>query len=879
MPFALPTGTVTFLFTDIEGSTRLLLELKDRYARAQNEHETIIRGAVDSAGGVVVRIEGDSLFAAFRSPLAAVQAAADAQRGLATHKWSHGGPLLVRMGLHTGEGTLGGGDYVGIDVNLAARIAAAGSGGQVLLSEATRALVEHALPEGTAIRDLGQHHLKDIVHSEHLYDLVIEGLRADFPPPRTLGAGPINFPTELTSFVGRKKALAELTSLLGRTRLLTLTGPGGTGKTRLATHLAAKTAAGYTDGAYFVDLSAVTDPVLVPSALAGAMAIAERRDRPVLEILKGDVADKHLLLIIDNFEQVVEAGPVIEELLAVAPNLTVVVTSRIALNLRGEQAYVVPPLDLPDLGRLPDLATLSQLEAIRLFTDRAREVAPGFRLTEENASAVAEITTRLDGLPLAIELATRRTRVLSPMELASRLTERLAVLTSGMRSLPDRQRTLRGAIAWSHDLLQQAEQRLFASVSVFAGGWMLAAAEAVCRPDELGIDLLETMTALVEHSLVRRIEITSGESRFSMLETIREFARDELKARGNEQAVLRRHAEYFLGLALEAEPHLEIDPRWLDRCDREHDNLRAALRWAIDSGDTNRTQQAAGALWRFWQLRGHLSEGRRWLEESLRMASGDRPTAARAKALAGVGGIYWWQGDVPGARTAYEEALDIERRLGDPDRTAEALYNMAFPLVADGDMDAAAKLLEESLDLFRGRDNESGVARALEMLSWRDALAGQWAPSISRIEDALAIWRKLGDLFHLVDDLVSLALVYSRVDRPTEARAAALEALDLSLDSATPLGIGGALWALAVQANIDRRYADALRLLATVKSLSDQAGGAPPIAAVVFFFGDPESEARAHLSEQEAARAWKDGTAMTVDEAVSVARGHPAKPD
>ncbi|HYT80172.1 MAG TPA: adenylate/guanylate cyclase domain-containing protein, partial [Actinomycetota bacterium] len=493
----LPTGTVTFLFTDIEGSTRLLQELGDRYAMAREEHAAILRRAIDADGGVEVSTAGDSFFVAFPSPVAAVRAAVAAQRGLATHDWPPGPPLRVRMGLHTGEGVPAGGDYVGMDVNRAARIADSAHGGQVILSDATRCLVEHALPDGASLRDLGEHRLKDIVHPEHLHDLVIEGLPADFPPPRTLDASPNNLPLQLTSFVGREEEIAEVRRLLGRTRLLTLTGAGGTGKTRLALQVAAEVLTEYRDGSFFVDLSSVTDSALVPSVVAQALGVPEVAGRPLLEAVKTHLHDKELLLVLDNFEQVAEAGPVIEKLLTGAPKLKVLVTSRVVLSLRGEQEYLVPPLQPADPERLPDLPTLRQIEAVLLFTQRALAANPRFRVTEQNAPAVAEITSRLDGLPLAIELAATRTKVLTPQQMLPRLQKRLSILTSGARTLPERQRTLRGAIAWSHDLLDDAERRLFARLSVFTGGWTLESAEAVCHPEELGLDALGGLTSLV----------------------------------------------------------------------------------------------------------------------------------------------------------------------------------------------------------------------------------------------------------------------------------------------------------------------------------------------------------------------------------------------
>jgi predicted ATPase/class 3 adenylate cyclase len=627
----LPTGTVTFLFTDIEGSTRLLQDLGDRYGAVRDEHAAILRRAIRDGGGVEVSTQGDSFFAAFASPVGAVRAAVAAQRGLAGHRWPGGFPVRVRMGLHTGEGALGGDNYSGIDVNRAARVAAAASGGQVIVSDATRVLVEHEVPAGVSLRDLGVHRLRDLNLPMRLHDLVVAGLPADFPAPRTLDARPGNLPAQLTSFVGREDETAEAVRLLGQARLLTLTGAGGTGKSRLALHVAERLRPGYRDGAFFADLSTVTDPGLVPSVLARALGVPEAPGRPVLEALCDHLRDRRLLLVVDNFEQVAEAAPVVEELLAAAPQVRVLVTSRATLALRGEQELMVPPLDLPD-PRLPDLDALGHTEAVRLFVERARAVRPAFRLTTENAPAVAGIAARLDGLPLAIELAATRTKVLAPIQILPRLQRRLTLLTTGARTLPDRQRTLRGAIAWSHDLLPGPERRLFARLSVFAGGWTLESAEAVCDdPEDLGLDVLDGLTSLVDQSLVLRTEPTAGQPRFSMLETIREFGLERLAEDGDLEQVRRRHAEHFLGLAVAAEPHLTgaDQGEWLDRCDLEQANLRAALQWAADAGQTARAQEAAGALWRFWQQRGHLTEGRRRLEELLALPSGREPTPAR----------------------------------------------------------------------------------------------------------------------------------------------------------------------------------------------------------------------------------------------------------
>jgi predicted ATPase/class 3 adenylate cyclase len=869
----LPTGTVTFLFTDIEGSTRLLQELGDRYPAVRDEHATILRRAIRDRDGVEVGTEGDSFFAAFASPVAAVEAAVAAQRGLATHPWPAGFPVRVRMGMHTGAGVLGGDNYVGIDVNRSARIAGAANGGQVIVSGATRGLVEHAVPAGISLRDLGEHRLKDLNLPMHLYDLVIQGLPADFLPPRTLDARPGNLPTQLTSFVGREDEIAEARRLLERTRLLTLTGAGGTGKSRLALQVAAELQPTYRDGAFLADLSSVTDPALVPPLLARALRVPEVPGRPVLAALTGHLRDRRLLLVTDNFEQVTDAGPVVEELLAAAPELTVLATSRVALSLRGEQELVVPPLALPDQGQPRDFEALGRSEAVRLFTERARAVQPRFELTEQNAPAVAEITARLDGLPLAIELAATRTKVLTPEQLLPRLQRRLAMLTGGARTLPDRQRTLRGAIAWSYDLLAAGERRLFARLSVFTGGWTLASAEAVADPEAQGPDLLDQLTALVDQSLVTRTEAATGEPRFSMLETIREFGREQLPAGGELEPVARRHAQHFLGLAVAAEPHLAgaDQGEWLDRCELEHANLRAALRWAIDAGETGRAQEAAGAISRFWQRRGHLTEGRRWLEELLALPSGQGRTRARAKALAGAGGIAWWQEDLEAARRYYEEALAIERELGDPAGIAQALYNQAFVVAAGGDFDGAFGLLEESLELARRAGDEPAAARAEWMLPIRDLAAGNWDRALATGEQVVANWRRTGDRLQLADGLTWLAVGYARAGRPADARPAIGEALRLFREVDSPMGIVSVILGLSYLARWEGRYQDAIRLAGAAESLREQVGGRPPLDFLAGFLGDPDAEARASLPEDAARAAWEEGRRLGVDEALALA--------
>jgi class 3 adenylate cyclase len=466
----LPTGTVTFLFTDIEGSTNLARTLGSGWTQVLQEHNEILRQAIRDRGGIDLRTQGDALFAVFSSALDAATAAATAQRQLALHPWPSDGPVRVRMGMHTGEGRPGGDDYVGLDVHRAARIAAAGHGGQVLLSETTAALVAEALPDGMSLLDLGLHRLKDFDQPDRIHQLTITGLPTAFPPLKTLET-PTNLPAELTSFVGREHQLGEVERLLESARLVTLTGPGGSGKTRLALRAASALLDRFLDGVFFVDLAAITEPHLVPSVIASALGTGERGWLPTLETLKIELRHRTMLLVLDNFEQVMGASGAVADLLTAAPAMRFLVTSRGPLRVRGEQEFPVPPLDLPDPLRPPGPDDLARYEAPALFVERATAIDPGFSVTRENASAVVEICRRLDGLPLAIELAASRLRLMSPAGMLERLDRALPLLAGGSRDLPARQRTLRAAIGWSYDLLSPEMGALFRRVCVFAGGF------------------------------------------------------------------------------------------------------------------------------------------------------------------------------------------------------------------------------------------------------------------------------------------------------------------------------------------------------------------------------------------------------------------------
>jgi predicted ATPase/class 3 adenylate cyclase len=869
----LPTGTVTFLFTDIEGSTRLLQELGEAYRQVQDDHSRLLRGAIAAGGGTPVRTEGDSFFAAFPTATGAVHAAVAAQRALASHPWSHGRPLRVRMGMHTGEGRLGGDDYLGIDVNRAARIAAAGHGGQVLLSEATRMLAADGLPDGVSLRALGPHRLKDLSHPVHLHQLLIEGLPDAFPTLRTLEA-PSHLPSEVTSFVGREREIEEITELLASARLVTLTGPGGSGKTRLAQRVAAGVVDRFTHGVFFVDLSPIADPALVPSAVAHVLQVIENPAEQLVETLAGHLHDRQLLLVLDNFEQVAQAGTIPATIVSKSPNVSVLITSRATLKLYGEHEYRVQPLPLPD-PVLDSLDALRRNDAVALFADRARAADHDFAITSDNAATVAEICARLDGLPLAIELAASGVRLLAPDAILERLGRRLPMLDGGASNLPERQRTLRGTIEWSHELLREPERRLLARLSVFAGGCTLQAVETVCNPGgELGAGTLDVLGTLFDQSLLRRVEGGRGEPRFLMLETIREFASERLEANEDAERVRRRHAEYLLALAEEAEPRLVAQDQaaWLDRLEREHDNVRAALRWAIDAGESEIGLRTAAAIWRFSQQRGHLSEARRWIEDLLDLP-GAGP-AIRFKALSAAGGLAYWQMDSPGAGAHYEQALRIARELGDRHAQMEGLYNISFLSEIAGDYDAAARLLEESNAIAHEIGDREGMAEAESSLGWLYMLTGQYDRSIAAAEASIGAFRELGNRFQIIDALATLGQAYRLRGDHDLARTRYLETLSMLEESGSLPMTSRTLFMLSALEAAQGTHARAMRLWGAASRLQEELGGAPWPEATMKI-GDLMGAARAAIGEAAVEGCLAEGRAMSVDEAVAYARTDP----
>jgi predicted ATPase len=718
----LPSGTVTFLFTDVEGSTRLTRDLGERYADALADHRRKLRHAFVAHGGVEVDTQGDSFFVVFASARDALAAAAEAKDALSDV------PLAVRIGIHTGEAVVSDEGYVGLDVVLGARIAAAAHGGQVLVSPTTRALAG----DEVVLRDLGDHRLKDLDEPVRLYQLGQD----EFPPPTSLSW--TNLPLQPTPLIGRERELREAGSLLAEYRLVTLTGPGGSGKTRLALQIAADAVADFDHGVFWVSLQSLVDPALVEPAIASAVAA------------RGELVDhlrsRRTLLLLDNFEQVAEAAPVVSSLLAGASQVKVLVTSRQPLHVAGEREYPVLPLPEDD--------------AVALFAERARAVRPDF----EPDPAVARICRRLDGLPLAIELAAARVKALRPAALLERLERRLPLLTGGPRDAPPRQRTLAATLEWSYDLLEDPERKLFARLGVFTGGWTLEAAEDVCGAD------LDTLQSLVDKSLVR----TDG--RYTMLEIIREFALDRLVASGEADVTRRRHAEHYLALAqaadLDAARPDQIE--WLARLEGENGNFNAALRFAVGHG--NLYQELLAALGAYWNLRGRWYEGRTWLDSGLRPDEGLLPKL-KLRLLGYAASIELRQGRLARARSLADERLSLARDLGDPAGVVGALMQLGIVALSERNYAEGTKYLREAMREAEQVDDDHNVARAKQNLGWAAAFTGDFEEAERLFVDALARARALNAQVMTTRCLISVAHVRRRrgdVPGAVEALKAAL---------------------------------------------------------------------------------------------------------
>jgi len=767
----LPSGTVTFLFTDIEGSTKLLAEIgSERYALALTGHLTRVRTAIANTGGVEFGRAGDGFFYAFARASDALIAAARAQTAAGE------GSIRVRMGIHTGEPLIVEGDYIGLDVHKAARICAVGHGGQVVVSGATRSIT------GADLRDLGEHRLKDLTAPERLYQLG----GGEFPPLKSLNR--TNLPVQTTVLLGRERELAELLVLGRLSQLLTLTGPGGTGKTRLALQVAAELASECADGVWWVPLGSVSDPALVELAIVQTLGARDT--------LAKHLDGKRLLILLDNLEHLLDSAPFLAQLIATTPGLKLITTSRERLAVSAEQEYPVLPL--------------GESAAISLFVTRAKQLKPDFEPDE----AIPELCRKLDGLPLALELAAARVKLMTPRQILARIDRRFDLLTGGPRDAPERQRTMRAAIEWSYALLSPEEQRVFRALAVFAGGFELEAAETVSNAD------LNVVQALVEKSLIRR----TGDSRFSLLETVRDFALARLEAAVETDEMRRRHARWFLELARSAQAGLRTGGQgaWLARLHADTNNLRGVLTWALEE-DISLGIQLARALLVPWRMRGQTTELLRWFDRALAVPA-SIPAEARALGLTAFGSLLFFHADYERAEQMLKASLVLFRKLGDEREEARVLNGLGGVYWATGANDDAVRLREEALAISRRLGDRGGTAHSLHLLGETLRDLGQLERGSATLEEAVGIWREIGDQHMTSASLHSLAdAALDELDAPRAAeryRQALAIALELGDESNQAYCVAGLASVAGLRGEVER----AGRLWGVAESFEDRFG-------------------------------------------------------
>jgi len=786
----LPSGTVTFLFTDIEGSTKLSQEFPDDTPALFARHNEILDRSIQKNNGFLFQIVGDAFCAAFHTANDAVKAAVDAQRSLYNENWSPT-PLKVRMGIHTGAAQLRDvnakeGRYAGYaTMALTQRIMSAGHGGQILLSQSTRDYVNGGLSDEVALRDMGERRLKNIQQPEHIYQLIVPDLPSEFDPLNTLESFNHNLPAQLTSFIGRQKELDDVIKLIASHRIVTLTGPGGAGKTRLSLQAGSSYLGQFAHGVWFVELAHVTDSSLVPQSLLSIFNLREDVHRHPLTVLTNFLRPKSLLIVLDNCEHLIDAcARISETILHTCPEIKILTTSREALNIAGEIPFHVPSLETPDLDYLPPLEELLEVESIRLYVERAAAVRPGFELTRENAAPIAQTCGRLDGIPLAIELAAARVRVLTPEQIAARLDDRFHLLTGGSRTALPRHQTLRAMIDWSYSLLTDQEKTIFRRLAVFIGGWTLEAAESVCPDIEPGgilpHDTLDLLTHLVDKSLIMTDE-SEGETRYHRLETIRQYSREKFLETDEVESIRNWHLNYFVRFTESVEEGLKTSGQiyWGNRMAVEQDNIRAALEWGLSRNPYN-ALRIVGAANLYWTAGGFSAEGFRWTQKALneieRVHSSDELTeerrlVAQAKALRGLTRLYLSLGDNANAKHAAEESVAIYRQSSDRRGLAFALAILAYPLEFLGDRPGAEAALLESSSIARAEGDVYVLCRSLNILARVTIhLHHDFALSKRYVDDAFHLARDNGLRYQEAQSLEIMGHIATFTKDYTEAR-------------------------------------------------------------------------------------------------------------
>ncbi len=873
-----PTGTVTFLFTDIEGSTRMWQDHPLDMQSALATHDRLVRNAIEGRSGYVFSTAGDAFSAAFASAVDALASAVEAQRSLAGTDWGDT-PIRVRMGLHVGEAEERDGDYFGPDLNRGARLMAAAHGGQILASEAAARVVGDRLPDGVALIELGRHRLKDLVRPETIYQVAGPGLRKDFPPLRVQDRTD-RLPAPLSTFVGRTSEIEEVMRLLDSSRLLTLTGIGGVGKTRIALRLAETVADRFDDGVFFVELGSVAAPESVAKQIAVVMGVQERADEPMATTLVEGIAGRQSLVVLDNCEHLIAAiAAVAEQILRSCHGVRLLATSREPLGIPGEQVWAVPPLPVPP-GGARDLDAIAGTDAVGLFVDRARLVDPSFSLSDQNAAACAEVCRRLDGLPLAIELAAARVGILSPQQIADRLDDRLSLLTKGARTALPRQHTLRAAIDWSYDLLTPDEQRLFRRLSVFRGGCTLEALEAVGdRLEDSGPDAFDLLSRLVDKSLV--VTDTRSESRrFTLSETIRQYAWEQLEAAGESESTVLAHSRFFAAWAAQQGRLVSTVDQIaaLAALESDHENVRAVLDRTFQADDYESALQLAADIAFYWWIHSHFGESGVWFDRLLEVAD-QAPADARAKFLVGAGEFAMSVSDYEAA----DERLRLARRLA-RDLGARRLEGWALAYLMTNDAyhlhnDTARAYGAEAQTAFEAAGDALGVGYVAfigiavdyaELWTTGSITPDAAAGLIARLEPMLEMAVQVGErnlLGHAYDLLGPIEIDAGRLEEAPHRLADAVEAFDMI---GNQVCLAHTLDHVAMLANITGRPADAVTLLGATSALRERVGvPARPVEQAVV--DDTLQRARGLVDEEVFESAWATGRAMQTGDAVAKA--------
>ncbi len=868
----------TFLFTDVEGSSRLWEEDSDAMAAAMARHDTLLSEVFSGHGGHVFKMMGDSVCVAFTRVEAALSAVIDAQRSLVRESWETPRPLRVRAALHKGAAEMRNSDYFGPTLNRTARLLAAGHGEQTLLSRAAQENL--ALPDGVSLRDLGERRLRDLISPEHVFQLLAPGLREDFPPLRSLEALPNNLPAQVNPFIGREKDLAELKKLIGQSRLVTLTGPGGAGKTRLSLQAAAELLENFLDGVWLAELATVAQADAVIGVVASALGLREEAGRPLEDTLVGYLREKNVLLLLDNCEHVIAATATLSDhLLRAAPRLRILASSREAMSIAGEVAYPVQSLTLPDFSlkkwtAQAILERAGEFEAVRLFVERAAAVQPGFALTVENALIIAKICWRLDGIPLAIELAAARVRALSLEQIYQRLDDRFHLLTGGGRNLLPRQQTLTALIDWSYELLTEKERLLLQRVSVFGRGRTLKALEAVCSGE--GIEeweVLDLLQQLIDKSLLSAEQSDFVGLRYFVLESVWDYARAKLDESGDADRMRDRHLDYFLKMAEISEPKLmgPDQSTWLEKLTTEHVNLRLALRWTAESpGAVERGLRLAGSLWRYWEVRGHLQEGYEHCAALVALPISHQFPAAREKALICAGRLSWCRDLESVSRGHLLEALDLARQLGDERGAALLHAQLGFVEWSDLQTDAASAYFAKAVEYAEQHDDKMILAMTKSGLGSVARRQGDFQKARELKAESLANYRSVEDTWIVA--LICFSIANLAMDqRDYEAVRSHLA------ESAAIAEQLGNEWLfpaiLEILGNVALETGHALHgatIYGAADVLRDRLGLPPPANERQAYDGYVE-RMKAGLSAEDFASAWAAGRAMTPELALRFA--------